>query len=83
VWILLTVLRLPDPSDRERRVLTCLLGASILAAGSVGFPMLVDAAEDAVGIATPITLFLMPMLVGLALLAELWTPILRTRGRDR
>jgi len=45
--------------------------------------MFFDVADESMGIATPITLFLLPMLVGLALLAEMWIPLMRTRQRKR
>jgi len=81
VWILLAVVLLPNPSQKERRLLTALLGAAILAAGVVGIPMLIDIGEDRTGVETPIVLFVLPMLVGFALLLELWLPVWRSRRR--
>lgn len=81
VWIVLAVVLLPNPSPKERRLLTALLSASILAAGAVAIVMLMETGEDRTGIETPLVLFVLPMLVGFALLAELWVPVWRSRGR--
>ncbi|MGH8516076.1 MAG: hypothetical protein ACREUE_01315 [Panacagrimonas sp.] len=81
VWILITVLALPDPPHPTRRALTGLLLASILAAGGVLTDMLFPEVGEYSGSKTPIILFLMPMLVGCALIAELWVPVWRDRRR--
>ncbi|TDU31826.1 hypothetical protein DFR24_1208 [Panacagrimonas perspica] len=81
VWILLAVVLLPNPSPKERRLLTGLLSAAVLAAGVVAIPMLMDVGEGSVGIGTPVVLFVLPMLVGVALLTELWLPVWRSRRR--
>lgn len=81
VWILMTVILLPNPSPKERRLLSGLLSAAIVAAGAVAAAMLLPGDGDAVGIETPLVLFLLPMLVGLALLIELWLPVWRVRLR--
>jgi hypothetical protein len=79
VWVLITIVTLPDLSTRERRVLTVLLGAAILAAGGTAGTWMGTLDENLEGIGTPIVTMVMPMLVGCALVVELWLPVWRAR----
>jgi hypothetical protein len=78
-WVLLTVVLLPAPSPRERRVLTALLAASILAAGGVSISMLTYDGAAPRDPSLPIVTMVVPMLVGCALVVELWLPVWRAR----
>lgn len=83
LWILLAVIALPGPPPKQRRFLSLMLAIACLAAGTVGFGMLMLGVRDGdyTGFETPVILFLLPMLAGLALLAELWLPVWRARRR--
>jgi hypothetical protein len=81
VWIVLTVIQLPDPPARERRLLSVLLLCAILAAGVVSASMLTGTLALNASIGLPIVAFVVPSLVGCALLAELWLPVWRARRR--